>query len=79
MGLHELSVGDEAKILKVIAVEPFRSRLFALGLNSGEQVTVLAHTLGKNTYEVKVNSTRIALRREEAEMIAVDREVIEED
>ena len=71
MGLHELEIGKEASIFKIIAVEPFKSRLFSLGLNSGEKVRVLAHTLAKNTFEIEVNNAKIALRVEEAQMIKV--------
>ena len=71
MGLDELLIGEEASILKITAVEPFKSRLFSLGLNSGEMVKVLAYTLAKNTFEVEVNNAKIALRAEEAEMVSV--------
>jgi len=71
MGLDELLIGEEASILKITAVEPFKSRLFSLGLNSGERVKVLAYTLAKNTFEVEVNNAKIALRAEEAEMVSV--------
>jgi len=71
MGLDELLIGEEASILKITAVEPFKSRLFSLGLNSGERVKVLAYTLAKNTFEVEVNNAKIALRAEEAEMVLV--------
>lgn len=71
MGLDELLIGEEANILKITAVEPFKSRLFSLGLNSGERVKVLAYTLAKNTFEVEVNNAKIALRAEEAEMVSV--------
>lgn len=73
MGLDELLIGEEAEILKITAVEPFKSRLFSLGLNKGEKVKILAHTLAKNTFEVEVNNARIALRSEEAQMVSVDK------
>ncbi len=73
--LYELTVGDVAKILKITATDPLKSRLYSLGLNKGEIIRVLAHTLVKNTYAIEVNSARIALRSEEAKMIIVDQDI----
>lgn len=75
MGLDELLIGEEAEIMKITAKEPFKSRLFSLGLNRGEKVKVLAYTLAKNSFEVEVNDSLIALRVEEAQMVSVKKQI----
>ncbi len=72
MGLHELPIGKEARILEVTAIEPFKSRLLSLGFSDGEIVKILAYTLAKNSYEVEINNALIALRSEEARMVIIE-------
>ncbi len=71
MKLSELKIGDEATISKVLADEPIKGRLFAMGITKGNRVKLLDHTLKKQTWEVDVEGTRVALRREEADAIEV--------
>ena len=73
MRLNELSIGDEAVIKKIHAKEPLKSRLFAFGFAKGEKVKVLKHTLAKNTFDIEVANTNIALREEEAAQIEVEK------
>lgn len=73
MKLNELKIGEVGIIKKITATEPLKSRLFSLGVVKGEKVKILKYTMAKNTYEVEINKTKIALRSEEAKMILVDK------
>ncbi|NPA55055.1 MAG: RepB family plasmid replication initiator protein [Epsilonproteobacteria bacterium] len=73
MSVDEMKIGDVGVIKKITATEPFRSRLFSLGIVKGEKIRLLKHTLAKNTYEIEVNKSKIALRKEEAKMIIVEK------
>ena len=72
MSLDEMKIGDVGVIKKITATEPLKSRLFSLGIVKGEKVKLLKHTLAKNTYEIEVNKSKVALRSEEAKMIIVE-------
>jgi len=73
MSLNEMKMGEVGVIKKITATEPFKSRLFSLGIVKGEKVKLLNHTVAKNTYEIEVNKSKIALRSEEAKMIIVEK------
>ena len=73
MRLNELSIGDEAVIKKILAKEPLKSKLLSMGITRGEKVKVLKHTLAKNTFDIEVANTNIALREEEAAQIEVEK------
>jgi Fe2+ transport system protein FeoA len=45
----------------------------AFGFARGEKIRVLDHTLAKNTFEVEINNTKVALREEEAKEIEVEK------
>ena len=72
MKLSELKIGDEATIARVLANEPIKGRLFAMGITKGNRIKLLDHTLKKQTWEVDVEGTRVALRKEEADAIEVE-------
>jgi len=72
MTVDEMKIGESGVIKKITATEPFKSRLFSLGIVKGENLRVLKHTIAKNTYEVEVNKSKIALRKDEAKMIIVE-------
>jgi len=72
MSLNEMKIGDSGVIKKITATEPLKSRLFSLGIVKGEKIRLLKHTIAKNTYEIEVNKSKIALRNEEAKMIIVE-------
>jgi len=73
MKVNELKIGDVGIIKKITATEPFKSRLFSLGIVKGEKLKLLNHTATKNTFEIEVNKSKIALRDEEAKMIIVEK------
>ncbi len=72
MSVVDMKIGEEGIIKKVSAPEPIKSRLFAMGVAKGNRIKLLDHTLKKETWEVDVEGTRVALRREEAEGIEVE-------
>ncbi|NPA81765.1 MAG: ferrous iron transport protein A [Epsilonproteobacteria bacterium] len=73
MTLKDLKINDEGIIKKIKCQEPLKSRLFGLGVAKGVKIKVLKHTAAKGTFEILVDSTRIAIRKEEAECIEVEK------
>ncbi len=74
MKLSQMHIGQSGIIRKVRANEPIKGRLFAMGITKGNRITLLDHTLKKETFEVDVEGTRVALRKEEADAIEVEDE-----
>jgi Fe2+ transport system protein FeoA len=72
--LNELNIGESGVVKKIYAKEPLKSKLLSMGIVKGERVKVLKHTLAKNTFDIEVNNTNIALREEEAKEIEVKKE-----
>ena len=73
MKLPELVKGDRAVIMKIHADKPLKDRLSSFGVMRGEELTVKGCSLAKQTMEIEVGSTLIALRKEEAEKIEVEK------
>jgi ferrous iron transport protein A len=73
MKLTELAIGDISKILHIHAESALRNRLNALGILRGETLNIKRHSMGKQTIEIEINSSLIALRRDEAEKIEVEK------
>jgi len=71
MKLTELTKGDKAEIVKIHAEKPLRDRLSSFGVMRGEMLTVKGCSLAKQTMEIEVGSTLIAVRADEAEKIEV--------
>jgi ferrous iron transport protein A len=71
MTLIELKKGDQAEILKIHAEKALRNRLTSFGVMRGETLLVKGCSLAKQTMEIEVGSTLIALRADEAEKIEV--------
>jgi len=74
MKLNELKKGEVGIIKKINAKEPLKSRLLSFEIVKGQKIKMLEHTLAKNTFEIEVNNTKVALREEEAEQIEVIKE-----
>ena len=72
MKLTELSKGNKAEIVKISADKALRDRLTSFGVMRGEEIVVKGCSLAKQTMEIGVGSTLIALRRDEAEKIEVE-------
>ncbi len=72
MTLNEGIMNKNYKIAKINANEPIRSRLLAMGFAKGNGVSILDFTLSKQTYDVLVEDTKVAIRKEEALGIMVE-------
>ena len=73
MKLSELIKGDCAEIVKVNADKALRDRFSSFGLMRGEELLVKGCSLAKQTMEIEVGSTLIALRADEADKIEVEK------
>ncbi len=67
-----MKIGDEAIIKKIKADDVIKARLVSMGIAKGNKIKLLDHTLQKQTWEVDVEGTRVALRKEEAQAIEVE-------
>ena len=73
MKLTELTKGDRAEIIKIHADKALKDRFNSFGVMRGEEVLVKGCSLAKQTMEIEVGATLIALRRDEAEKIEVEK------
>ena len=73
MNLTELTKGCKAEIIKIHADKALKDRLNSFGVMRGEELLVKGCSLAKQTMEIEVGSTLIALRRDEAEKIEVEK------
>ncbi len=64
--------GCETTITKLHASGPLKQRLVSFGIMKGASVTMLEYSARKSTVEVKVGKMRLALRKEEADLIEVE-------
>lgn len=72
LSLASLAPGEAASILGLDVGPELRDRLSALGLQVGKPITMIRRgTLG-GPLHVRVGTTELVLRREEAKLIAVD-------
>jgi len=73
MKLTELTKGDKAEIINIHADKALRDRLNSFGVMRGEELTVKGCSIAKQTMEIEVGSTLIAVRADEAEKIEVEK------
>jgi len=71
MVLKDLHKGDKAEIVKIHADKALRDRLTSFGVMRGEMLLVKGCSLAKQTMEIEVGSTLIAVRANEAAKIEV--------
>jgi len=64
--------GRSFYIAKIHASGALKERLMSLGLIKGVELSLLEYAPAKSTVEIKVGKMRIALRKEEADLIEVD-------
>lgn len=69
--LSACTKGGKATVAKINATGALKQRLISFGLMKGAEITMLECGLTKSTFEIKIGSVNIALRREEAELIEV--------
>ena len=73
MLLSQLEKGDSAKIISINAEPTLRNRLNSLGIMRSETLEVKGSSLAKQTMEIDIEHTSIALRRSEADKIEVEK------
>ena len=73
MKLSELTKGDKAQIIKINADKALRDRFSSFGVMRGEELLVKGCSLAKQTMEIEVGSTLIAVRADEADKIEVEK------
>ncbi|MCK5917271.1 MAG: ferrous iron transport protein A [Cocleimonas sp.] len=71
MTLDTLKKGQSATISFVNAEKELKNRFNSFGVVKGATVYALQHTLRKQTIEVRINKTRMALRYSEAEKVEI--------
>jgi len=64
--------GCSATIVKLHAQGPLKQRLVSFGVMKGARVELMGFAPAKSTVEIKVGRMRLALRKEEAELIEVN-------
>lgn len=70
--LTECMKGCRATIVKLHAQGPLKQRLVSFGVMKGARVELMGFAPAKSTVEIKVGRMRLALRKEEAELIEVN-------
>ncbi len=71
MHLIDLEKGNKATIVRIHADKALRGRFISFGVMRGEELTVKGCSLAKQTMEIQVGSTLIALRANEAKLIEI--------
>ncbi len=70
--LTQCAKGSGCTVVKIYATGPLKQRLISFGMARGVRVEVLEYSPTKSTIEVKVGKMRIALRKEEADLVEVN-------
>ena len=73
MNLLDMSIGESATIKKIHATPELKRRLISFGIIKGAEVELLATAPAKSTVEIRVGKMKIALRKEEAKTIEVEK------
>jgi len=79
MHLIDLEKGNTATIVKIHADKALKDRLTSFGVMRGEELTVKGCSIGKQTMEILVGSTLIAVRADEAKRIEVEKIEVEKN
>ena len=72
MTLDKLQKGQKAIIVNINAPKALKDRLTSFGLLKGEEIELKTHSLAKQTFEVAIGQTFVAIRDEEAQKIKVN-------
>jgi len=71
MRLDKVKIGQKFLIKDIIANEELKKRFYSFGIIKGANVKLEAMSLKKNTLEINVEDTLIALRIDEAKTIKI--------
>jgi len=63
--------GCGATVVKLHAQGPLKQRLVSFGVMKGARVEVIGFAPARSTVEIKIGRMRLALRKDEAELIEV--------
>lgn len=72
MVLSDLHKGDKAEIVKINADKALKDRLTSFGVMRGETLLIKGCSLARQTMEIEIGSTLIALRADEAGKIEIE-------
>lgn len=72
MKLSDLEKNQKAIIKKIECEQELKQRFYSFGMVKGAQLEVENQSLAKNTIEINIEDTLIALRMEEAKTISVE-------
>lgn len=73
MTLDHLNKGESAIIVKINAPQALKARLTSFGITKDAKIFLQETTLAKNTIEITVDKTKVALRVSEASLIEVEK------
>jgi ferrous iron transport protein A len=73
MRLSQLQKGEKGIIKSILADPELKQRLYSFGIIRGEELEMKEHSLAKQTIEIDIDGTLIALRKEEADKIEVEK------
>jgi len=73
MKLSDLTKNQKAIITKIKCNDDLKQRFYSFGIVRGAELFVEATSLKKNTIEINIENTNIALRFDEANTIEVER------
>ena len=72
MTLHELPIGQDARVTAVSGERSFRRRLLELGLTPGTTVRLLRIAPLGDPLELAARGSRLSIRIQEARLVSVD-------
>jgi len=72
MVLSELHKGDKARITGLNTDKTLRDRFASFGIMPGEEILVKECSLARQTIEIELGCTAVALRKDEADKIKVE-------
>lgn len=73
MRLSELKRGECGKIVSIKSDPLLKSRFSSFGIVKGAIISIVEQTLSKNTIEIKIQNSKIAIRISEAQTIIIER------
>lgn len=73
MSIYDLLKNDSGVITALLGGREFKMRLSSLGVVKGAEFKVKAVTMQRNTFEIEINNSLIALRRGEAMKVEVEK------
>ncbi|APW66347.1 MULTISPECIES: FeoA family protein [Arcobacteraceae] len=74
MTLDKLNIGESAIIKAVNCENALKNRFYSFGMVKGSKVYIEEVTLTKSTMEIRINTTKVAIRLSEAKKIEIENE-----